>query len=209
MKKTILIVAAVVLLIASAVGELSYLSQFTGDLSPVALEAASKAKLPDGIQAGALTQLERELFELGYAMGYDAGKQESTPENPADAVNLDDESVYQDLIWFGEIRDVKRYDDEIMGKLLIVKVKIQSQLSNELTIKQNYFNIQGIAESGLFRGYSIQYWAVADMRDGSESKVISFDVPASTVEALYKQTIPANMLDSYVDNLWILPSLTK
>lgn len=71
MKKTVLIIAIVILLSASAVGELSYLSQFTGSLSTVALEAASKAKLPDGIQTGALTQFERELFELGYAMGYD------------------------------------------------------------------------------------------------------------------------------------------
>lgn len=73
MKKlaTFTITILLILSFAIAFGELSYLAQFSKNLSPVALEAASKAKMPDGIQAEALTQLERELFELGYAMGYD------------------------------------------------------------------------------------------------------------------------------------------
>lgn len=73
MKKTIaLFVTVIIIIVASAGAELTFLARFRDQLSQTALEAADKAKLPTEIQSESLTQLERELFELGYAMGYDA-----------------------------------------------------------------------------------------------------------------------------------------
>lgn len=72
MKKASVILIVILMLASIASAELTYLALYKETVSPVALEAADKAKLPEGIQADALTQFERELFELGYAMGYDA-----------------------------------------------------------------------------------------------------------------------------------------
>ena len=71
MKKTIIGIVVVVLVLSIASAELSYFAKYKDSFSPMALEAADKAKLPEDFQ-NTLTQFERELYELGYAAGYDA-----------------------------------------------------------------------------------------------------------------------------------------
>ena len=71
MRRTIVCIIAIVMLVSVATAELTFFAKFKDLFSQTALEAASKAKLPEGIHAESLTQFERELFELGYAMGYD------------------------------------------------------------------------------------------------------------------------------------------
>lgn len=108
---------------------------------------------------------------------------------------------------FGELLDSIETDT-----YAVVKVKIKPSYSNEATIKQNYFNIETLVQKNGYDKYDeIQYWAVADMKDGSEAKVISFTVPKSTIEGLKSGTIPANLMgeEGYVTDLWILPSLLE
>ena len=53
----------------------------------------------------------------------------------------------------------------------------------------------------------IDYWAVADMTDGSESKVISFTLSEEVIKKIANNQIAANTIGSYADDLYILPSL--
>lgn len=107
----------------------------------------------------------------------------------------------------GELLDVKvnKLDD-----IIVVKVKIKPSWTNSLTILQNFINVEYLVSEYNVNEYSeLQYWAVADMTDGSESKVISFDVPHLLLEQIKKGEIPTNMIQDYVSNLWILPSLRE
>ena len=93
---------------------------------------------------------------------------------------------------------------------LVIKAKIQPSYSNRATINQNYFNIEDIIKKqGGSKFPGIDYWAVADMTDGTESKVISFFVPGDVISALANQQIAANQLGDYVEDLYILPSLLE
>ena len=97
----------------------------------------------------------------------------------------------------------------VNGTTLIVKAKIDSQLTDRLTIDQNYYNVCDIIQhQGGGQFTTIGYWAVADMADGSEGKVISFDVPERLIQAIAaNEDYPANTLGEKVEDLWILPSL--
>lgn len=102
----------------------------------------------------------------------------------------------------GEIIDVKELDDT-----LIIKAKIQSQLTNELTINQNYHNIESIIKSGGDKFKEIQYWAVSDTQDGDEVKVISFTVSEEVIKGAANGTIVATQFPEKVSDLWISTSL--
>ena len=107
-----------------------------------------------------------------------------------------------------EIKHGKFVEAYINGTMLVVKAKIEPSLTNNLTIEQNYFNVADIIKNqhgDIFT--EIQYWAVADMQSGDEGKVISFDVPKATIDAVKAENIADNQIGEYSDNLWILPSL--
>ena len=53
----------------------------------------------------------------------------------------------------------------------------------------------------------LQYWAVADMTDGSEQKVISFTVPHDTLEKIANGSIVEGQLQSYSTDVWLSPAL--
>lgn len=99
--------------------------------------------------------------------------------------------------------------NEIDGKqVAVIKAKIKPSMNNEMTIKQNYFNVEDLIESGkMDQVDELQYWAVADMSDGSEDKVISFTLPKDTMESVKNGNIPGNTIGDYAADLWILPSL--
>lgn len=106
---------------------------------------------------------------------------------------------------FGEILNVT---ENSYDKVVVLKVKIESNLTKEMTVKQNYMNAWEF-----IHGYSgieyekLSYWAVADMNDGTEAKVVQFDVPASAIKGVLDETILENQLGNYVENLWLHPSL--
>ena len=55
----------------------------------------------------------------------------------------------------------------------------------------------------------MQYWAVADMTNGEEAKVISFDLDKNTINNVYDEKIVENQIGNYVNNLFIHASLTE
>lgn len=92
--------------------------------------------------------------------------------------------------------------------IAIIKAKIKPSYNNEATINQNYFNIEHLIKDNDFTKYNeIQYWAVADMNDGSESKVVSFTINKDLIDRISNDNIVANELGDYLDDLWIHPSL--
>ena len=97
----------------------------------------------------------------------------------------------------------------ITGTTLIVKAKITSSYSNETTVSQNYYNVCDlIRNQGAAQFEEIQYWAVADMSNGSEQKVVSFTVPKSTIDMVASAAQFAdNTLGGYVTDLWVHQSL--
>lgn len=104
----------------------------------------------------------------------------------------------------GELLSV--IDDE--DGLAVVKVKISKSYSKSSTIAQNYFNVSDLIKNRGFDKYTeIQYWAVADMNDGSEQKVISFTLDKDTIQAIANNEIVDNQIGEYSDDLWVHPSL--
>ena len=94
------------------------------------------------------------------------------------------------------------------GDIAVVKAKITSSYNNEATVTQNYFNVVDLINKQGFDKYSeIQYWAVADMNNGEEEKVISFTVPADLIEKIKNKKVIDNQLGSYVQELWVHQSL--
>lgn len=93
---------------------------------------------------------------------------------------------------------------------LVIKAKIESSLTNKLTINQNYMNVADIIlNQGGNNFNEIQYWAVADMADGSESKVIQFTLDKNTIDGVYNGNIVDIELGDYATDLWTLPSLKE
>jgi hypothetical protein len=90
----------------------------------------------------------------------------------------------------------------------VLKYKINSQLTDKLTIEQNYYTVCNFVTSGQADGFQeIQYWAIADTQDGDETKVISFTVNADTIEAIKNGNVLPTTLEDSLEDLWILPSL--
>lgn len=106
----------------------------------------------------------------------------------------------------GELLDLNVNDNNVA----IVKAKIAPSISDKATIDQNYYNVVNLIRKNGFDEYGeIQYWAVADMSDGSEQKVISFTVPGEIVKMIAEADAFAdNTLGEYVTDLWIHPSLS-
>lgn len=92
--------------------------------------------------------------------------------------------------------------------ILVVKAKIEPSYSNKATIRQNSFNVEDIIKNQGGHNYKeIQYWAIADMKDGSESKVISFTVDEDVINGVVNGNILGNEIIDYAKDVWILPSL--
>ena len=111
----------------------------------------------------------------------------------------------------GELLEVRYGGDVYAGKgVIIVKAKTSPNLTNKLTIRQNYHDVcELITNHGFDSCPEIQYWAVADMTDGEEGKAISFTLDSDTILGVANQTILPINLDDYLQDLWILPSLLR
>lgn len=94
------------------------------------------------------------------------------------------------------------------GKTLVIKTKIESSATNNLTIKQNYFNIADIIHNQGGNEFNcIDYWAVADMTSGDEEKVVAFTLSKEVINMVYENQIADNQIGEYADDLFIHPSL--
>lgn len=104
---------------------------------------------------------------------------------------------------FGELLDVTTNDG-----ILIIKAKISPSYNNKATITQNGFNVEDIIlNQGGDSFDEIQYWAVADMTDGSESKVISFTLTKDHINSVKNEQLFGNEIVDKATDVWILPSL--
>lgn len=101
--------------------------------------------------------------------------------------------------------------NEIDSKnVIVVKAKISSSYNNEATVDQNYYNVEDLIQNqGCDEFDELQYWAVADMSDGAESKVVSFTVDAELIQKIAEKSVVANQLGDYVADLYIHPSLSE
>ncbi len=96
----------------------------------------------------------------------------------------------------------------VNGSVITVEAKITPSWNNKMTIDQNYYNVCDFIRKYAGTGFTkISYWAIADMSDGSEQKVISFDVPEYMIEKIATQDFADNTLGDYVENLYIHQSL--
>lgn len=133
-------------------------------------------------------------------------------ENPAEnTIENNNESGRTQIqsLKFGQLLDVK-YDGGVDGNTLVIKAKIEPSMTNKMTIDQNYFNVEDIILNKGGSSYNeIQYWAVADMTSGEESKVISFKLDKSLIDKIKNKEVAANRLEEYAIDLWVLPSLTE
>ena len=139
------------------------------------------------------------------------------PEESAEAVPDDVFDFSASDIPFGEVDtgELKLQYGKLLSVIyndgiVVVKAKIKPNLTNKLTIGQNYFNVGDlIKKHGFNTCEELQYWAVADMTSGDEVKVISFDLNKDTIDKLYSEKIFESQLEDYVDNLFIHISLQK
>ncbi len=107
---------------------------------------------------------------------------------------------------FGELLSVTEQPGN--NKYVVIKAKITSSYSNQSTIDQNYFNIGYIIRNQDGNKYeTIDYWAVADMTGGSETKVISFTLNSATIQGIYNGNIIDTQIGEYAQDLWIHQSL--
>lgn len=123
------------------------------------------------------------------------------PENPQGDIT----QYFKD--GFGELRSVKAVNKEDKS-VIIVNAKIESQINNKLTIQQTFHDVADLIKNqGADRFDELQYWALADTRDGDEIKVISFTLDGDLIKAVYNDNIlPIEMAD-YVSDLYIHPAL--
>ena len=111
---------------------------------------------------------------------------------------------YDDLnLKHGELLSVIQND-----KIVVVKGKISPNFNNDLTIKQNYISVADLIKNHGFNTCDeLKYWAIADLTNGMEAKVISFTLDENTINDIYNGNIVDTQLGDYVKDLWILPSL--
>ncbi len=104
----------------------------------------------------------------------------------------------------------KLVDATVNNNVLIIKAKIEPSVSNTTTIDQNGFNVVDlIVNQGASKFNEIQYWAVADMQDGTEGKVISFTLDKDLIKLIKDEEIFGQQIADKAKNVWILPSLKK
>lgn len=106
---------------------------------------------------------------------------------------------------FGEVKEANK-----LGKNLTIKFKIKPSYNNKTTIHQNGYNVEDlILNQGGDQFDSISYWAVANMEDGSESKVISFTLDKNLIQSIKDKNLAGIKIVDNAKDVWILPSLKK
>lgn len=137
---------------------------------------------------------------------------ETTQENKVvtqEPTAITQESTQEPVILLGDlvsVTETKMQDKNIC----VIKAKITPSYNNKATIKQNYINIEHLIQNMGYDQYDeLQYWAVADMADGTESKVFSCTVNKSLISSIKAGVISVDGYEVMVDDLWILPSLLQ
>ncbi|WP_432629025.1 hypothetical protein [Brotaphodocola sp.] len=94
------------------------------------------------------------------------------------------------------------------GGTIVLKAKITSSLTKRLTTQSCFFDVyEAIQTYNLNQYDELQYWAVADMTNGSEQKVISFTITKDVLENVANGTIIENQLIDNASDVWLSPAL--
>ncbi len=89
----------------------------------------------------------------------------------------------------------------------VIKAKISESITNQMTISQNFFNVEDFILNQNGNKYDeIQYWAVSDI-NSNETKIISFTLDKNIINKIYNKEIPINQLQDYLTDYWVIPSL--
>lgn len=137
------------------------------------------------------------LVGCGASEGFKEGLKDGMADSKAE-----DNSV---KLKFGELLEVNESDDKV-----VVKAKIEPSTSNKTTIDQNGYNVEDLILNQGFDKYDeIQYWAVADMTDGEESKAISFTVNKELITKIKNKEVVGNQIVDNASDTYILPSLKE
>lgn len=133
-------------------------------------------------------------------------KEEPVTEEVKKKTTINTQSFKLEKLKNGELLDVKD-----MGDTLIIKAKIEPSMTNKLTIAQNGHNVEDIIKNHNGDKFTeIQYWAVADMESGEESKVISFTLSADQIKQVKEGKLAGgSYLVEASKDCWILPSLKR
>lgn len=103
----------------------------------------------------------------------------------------------------GDLLDVK-----VNGSTIVLKAKISSSFTKNLTVQSCYFDVYDAVQKYKLNAYDeLQYWAVADMTDGSEQKVISFTLTQDVLDKISEDQIIKNQLIDYATDAWLSPAL--
>lgn len=160
----------------------------------------------DIVYKDSLAECERMLF--GAVSGNTFTATQTSPDTTTAITSSDDRDTTSYSSTYYSLKHGRLLDKTINGNTLILKAKIEVSYSNTATINQNYYNIEDIIKyQGGDKYTEIQYWAVADMTNGSENKVVSFTLSADVIKKIADGDIPANMIGTYADDLFIHQSL--
>jgi len=104
---------------------------------------------------------------------------------------------------FGQILEANK-----LGATLTIKFKIKPSYNNQATIHQNGYNVEDLILNQNADQYdTINYWAVADMEDGSEGKVVSFTLNKSLIQDIKSKNLAGIRIVDSAKDVWILSSL--
>ena len=106
------------------------------------------------------------------------------------------------------IRVTESKTDE--GLRALVEAKIKYSIDNELTIEQNYYNVQYLIQDDGFDKYdAIRYQAVGDMSDGTEQVWVAFNMSKDLISKVKAGKIEGFYIGDNVDDLYINYVLRK
>lgn len=126
--------------------------------------------------------------------------------SPSDTETTTDSS--QLTVRYGELLSTKEGTTDDGGPRVVVKTKITSSYDNAATVRQNYYNVADLIRNKGFNKYDeIQYWAVADMTSGDESKVVAFTLDKESIEKIYNEQVLDDNIGEIADDLFIHSSL--
>ena len=173
----------------------THIDYYDASNAKVKPDVYAEGSVVDGICNLTFVQVGDEvlLSLLSPASNTTTGTEEATESQQEEAISLQ----------YGELLSLHEQDG-----IAVVKAKIAPSFSNSATVSQNYYNIEALVKKHGFDKYDeVQYWAVADMTDGSEQKVISFTVPHDILAKIAAGKLAINQLGSYVTDLWVHQSL--
>lgn len=105
---------------------------------------------------------------------------------------------------FGEVGEINQ-----LGNSVTIQAIIEPNLTNKMTIGQNYTNIEYLVkENGFNTCDSIRYWAIIKDSDVT-AKAIQFDLPKNVIDMIYSERIFGSQIPDYATDLWIAPALLR